>query len=497
MDALQETPADIELELTPAEQQAVRDTEIILDENSQEFVDKLVDVLMKTCDDISELPFRPYQLPPARRIFESIIIGDGARLTLLCSRQCLDGDTVVFRRNGTAVRLREHEDAWSTGVKPTKRYVAHGGGEIVATDNHPVMTPEGWKPAGELKPGDLVSVMTGWKRRRVVRDTVERTITTKNNRGKLDRAVARKITVEDGMLLGYFITDGSNRPGQSLKFTNIKKQYLAEFADLLASRFGMEVKWYSKGSGYDLLITGSKSGLDNPFRDFIRALDWDHGFPLNAFRWSTPVLSAFINRAWAGDGTVTTKRGHPDVFLACGNDEIYARYWQALLLSQGIQTTVKREIMEKGTGVFHRLTLGAGSIRRFFHLAGEIYGKEEGSRAALSACAPQEPEAPVTWPCPGYSKHLYRSAYGQPRMAECSRCGSPNTMIPSGIGKGLGAKTSGCMPHKGLDGEQLTFKRIMRIEDAGEREVFDVSYPGKGWFVAQGVQVHKAGKARW
>ena len=78
---------DAELELTPAEQQAIRDTEVILDENSQEFVDKLVGILMKTCDDISELPLRPYQIPPARRVFESIIIGDGARITMLASRQ--------------------------------------------------------------------------------------------------------------------------------------------------------------------------------------------------------------------------------------------------------------------------------------------------------------------------------------------------------------------------------------------------------------------------
>lgn len=78
---------DPELELTAAEQQAAQDTEVVLDENSQEFVDQLVTKLMQITDDISELPLRPYQRPVARRIIESIIIGDGARITSLASRQ--------------------------------------------------------------------------------------------------------------------------------------------------------------------------------------------------------------------------------------------------------------------------------------------------------------------------------------------------------------------------------------------------------------------------
>lgn len=89
-----EDQADPELELTPAEQQAARDTEVILDENSQEFVDQLVDKLAQIADDISELPFRPYQKPVARRIIESVIIGDGARITALASRQSGKSTTI-------------------------------------------------------------------------------------------------------------------------------------------------------------------------------------------------------------------------------------------------------------------------------------------------------------------------------------------------------------------------------------------------------------------
>lgn len=86
--------ADPELELTAAEQQALQDTEVVLDENSQEFVDQLVTRLMKIADDISELPFRPYQRPVAARVIESVIIGDGARITALASRQSGKSTTI-------------------------------------------------------------------------------------------------------------------------------------------------------------------------------------------------------------------------------------------------------------------------------------------------------------------------------------------------------------------------------------------------------------------
>src|SRR5581483_3234683 len=91
---LPENQADPELEFTPAEQQALRDTEVVLDENSQEFVDQLVGKLVQIANDISELPFRPYQKPVARRIIESVIIGDGARITALASRQSGKSTTI-------------------------------------------------------------------------------------------------------------------------------------------------------------------------------------------------------------------------------------------------------------------------------------------------------------------------------------------------------------------------------------------------------------------
>lgn len=397
----------------------------------------------------------PYQRPFARRIIESLIINDGATLTALFSRQCLDGDMVVFRQDGSAVRMRDHADSFSTGVKPTRRYKIRGGAEVVMTDNHPVSTPDGWTAAGLLRPGDTVSVLTDLPR--WAGETVlSRDIAV--GRHRTPRHVEQPVSEALGRFLGYLTTDGSLRPGQSVKFTSVNPLYLSEVADLSEKLFGVVPGPYPKGNGADLLFTTTKSSFDNRLLDVMHALRWDHKFPVDVFSWSPDVVAEFVNRAWSGDGCITMKRSGPEVFLACGNDEVYARYWQALLHKFGVMSAVKREHMAKGTGTFHRLVVGCGALnlRRFFASFGLIYGKESQSVAAIDFFVARALRKPA------------RGARERVRYLE------------HGVGP---------------DEEHLAWGTVVAIEDAGEREVFDMHVEGKGWFIAQGVQVSNSGKS--
>ena len=456
------------------------------DELTPEFVADLIDKCLLFNEVLVGHELHPYQEPLARRMIESVLINDGEEITALAARQCLDGDTVVFRRDGTAVRLSEHEDAWSTGIKATKRYQVHGGAEIVATDNHPVMTDRGWVKAGDLVVGDRVATLAGWDRW-----------------GRADTSDGAAGTAE---FLGYLVTDGSGRwkdgNGQSPKFTNTRAEYLDEVEYLAKELFGISGKRYAKGNGFDLLLTRDDRRRGNPVDQWLSAQEIDHGFPTAVFGWDAQRVARFVNRAWAGDGCVRTKGpSQPDVFLACGNDEVYARYWQALLAKFGIDSTVKREIMAKGTGTFHRLVVGGGSVRRFFGVVGEVFGKEEGSRAALESCAVEPVSVEYADGCvDGLLRHLF-TVGGKPGIGgfigepvrRCVRCGADNTRtVKARTRRSAVARVFADLPTS--DGERFTFRRVVSIEDAGEREVFDVEYPGKGWFVAQGVYVHNSGK---
>jgi hypothetical protein len=79
---------------TATEREARLSSEVVLDENSKVFVDNLTDRLMIVCDAICGHNFYDYQKPFARRFFESLIIGDGATITALFSRQSGKTETV-------------------------------------------------------------------------------------------------------------------------------------------------------------------------------------------------------------------------------------------------------------------------------------------------------------------------------------------------------------------------------------------------------------------
>ena len=306
------------------------------------------------------------------------------RIMLLCSRQCFDAGTVVLDRTGRATRICHHPDAWATGVRPVRRYTVRGGASVTVTDNHPLWSEDGWVPAGTLKRGDRIAVLSEWGqwpaetdlRRDVQHGTWVRPRTTN---------VEFALTEDLGRLLGYLATDGSNRPGQSIKFTNNRPGYLAEVEGLARAVTGVEAKRYAKGAGFDLLFTTSKARHDNRLMDLMRSLRWDERFPTDVFAFPLPAVAAFVNRAWAGDGCVRQgKGGHPEVFLACKN-EVYGRYFQLLLMKLGVHARLTTEWMKKCTRPFHRLVLGSGrhNLERFFAVVGPIFGKEERSRAVL------------------------------------------------------------------------------------------------------------------
>lgn len=75
-------------------------------------------------------------------------------------------------------------------------------------------------------------------------------------------------------LLGYLMSDGSFSETQSIKFTNVNARILTEVAQLsmnLSEEFEIDTKYYAKGKGQDVLLTGKHgrnfSRLKNKLRE--------------------------------------------------------------------------------------------------------------------------------------------------------------------------------------------------------------------------------------
>jgi hypothetical protein len=54
---------------------------------------------------------------------------------------------------------------------------------------------------------------------------------------------------------------------------------------------------------------------------------------------------------------------------------------------------------------------------------------------------------------------------------------------------------AGEVDHVGDDGEEFHLAPIVKIEELGPREVWDITVPDKGWLVAQGIKAHNSGKS--
>ena len=66
-----------------------------LDELSQEFVNKFIDKIMMFMEVLVGHPLHPYQEPFARRVMESLLIGDGEEVTALAARQSGKSETIA------------------------------------------------------------------------------------------------------------------------------------------------------------------------------------------------------------------------------------------------------------------------------------------------------------------------------------------------------------------------------------------------------------------
>lgn len=65
------------------------------DELTQQFVDRLVDKMMQFLVVLVGHDLHPYQKPLARRVMESVIVGDGAEITALAARQSGKSETIA------------------------------------------------------------------------------------------------------------------------------------------------------------------------------------------------------------------------------------------------------------------------------------------------------------------------------------------------------------------------------------------------------------------
>tara|TARA_B100000614_G_scaffold262909_1_gene300774 strand:+ start:237067 stop:240150 length:3084 start_codon:yes stop_codon:yes gene_type:complete len=147
------SPGNEDLALTEDEIQLIKESGLTTDESG--------DVLAKWAE--GEI-FRELILVWGRRcLSEDATIfdptqGRTTRLGELWNNGETDVVSLSYDENEERMRIMTDCELLSNGVRPVFRLRTRSGHEIEATDNHPMLTNEGWKEVKDLKEGNLVAI---------------------------------------------------------------------------------------------------------------------------------------------------------------------------------------------------------------------------------------------------------------------------------------------------------------------------------------------------
>jgi ribonucleoside-diphosphate reductase alpha chain len=351
--------------------------------------------------------------------------------------------------------------AFYTGVKPVVRLTTREGLELTLTPDHLLLTPEGYREAGSLKPGDRILVQSGEglfpKEEALpaaVLEVVQERVATAGGRGRAHvRAqyshLPTRWSRELGVALGWLLGDGYLREdGVGFYFSRQDFAQVAWLPDLLRD-------WFGGGSLQDTHANTYHLHFKRIPAEFFQALGvkpakaTEKRVPESLFRAPREAVVGFLQGLFSADGSVQINPGRQDatVRLASSSKGLLQDV-QLLLLNLGIYGRIhkRREAGQKelpdGRGGLkaypvaaqYELILGAENRDLFAEIVGFL---QEEKQAKLLAFLQDRP----------------RGSYHKPFLAT-----------------------------------------VVGVEPAGEAPVYDLTEPVTHSLIANGIVAHNCGE---
>jgi replicative DNA helicase len=403
-----------------------------------------------------------------------------------------DGETdvPVWSLDDNLRYVRRHlTHVFSTGRKQVLQLTTSSGKTVRATANHPFLTFDGFRPLGELTPGDRIAVprhvpapdrMTVWEDEKVT-------------------------------LLAHLIGDGSFVKRQPLRYASIDEENLRAVTTA-ALHFGVVAVRddYPAARCTTLRLRAPfplTHGKRNPIAAWLDELglfglrSHEKFVPDAVFCLPKRQISRFLRHLWATDGSVTVnKNGRGGRVYYASTSRSLVDDVSRLLLRFGISSRIRRV---KKTGYRDGWTLdisGCDDQRRFLGEIG-VHGARGASAERLLEIVrslsgnPNVDTVPVqVWDRVrdvlaerGTSHRAFAAAMGS------AFCGS--TMwkhAPSRERLGRVAEILGDADLEMHAVNDLLWDEIVSIEQGGSEEVFDATVLGGHNFVANGIAVHNS-----
>jgi DNA polymerase-3 subunit alpha len=366
------------------------------------------------------------------------------------------------------------------------------GRVLEATANHPLYTPQGWRPLGALAPGDYVALPR-----------------------HLPYRPSAHLEDHELDLLGFALSEGNLRHPSGFYLYTSSEEELAAMEEALKPfpNTRTRVSW-RRGVAH-LYVGRQDRRREAGAVAFLREQGLlglsarEKRLPEVAYRLPPEEVARFLGRLWTGDGGVDP-RGRLIHYATASR--ALAEGVQHLLLRLGLQS----RLVEKGfaykegrTGYAVYLLGGLEAARRFAQVIGpHLIGKRRRDLEALLA----------SWEAAGRStKDILPLAFLETvkaALAEASRGQVAALLKEAGLAQGLLrpgrgrlglsratlerlAALTGNLALLRLAQAEVYWDRVEAIEPLGEEEVFDLTVEGTHTFIAEDVIVHNSHAAAY
>ncbi|WP_430731881.1 LAGLIDADG family homing endonuclease [Thermus thermamylovorans] len=314
-------------------------------------------------------------------------------------------------QTGTAVRRAAK--AFFTGTKPVVRLRTREGLELTLTPDHLVLTPEGYREAGALKPGDRVLVQSGEglfpkedllpaPALAVARERVA-AAGSRSGRGREDvkgqyARLPTRWSPELGAALGWLLGDGYLREdGVGFYFSRKDYEEVSWLPTLLQDWFGGGTLQETPSNTYHLHFNRIPA-------EFFQALGvkpakaTEKRVPESLFRAPREAVVGFLRGLFSADGSVQVNPSKQDATIRLASSSLgLLQDVQLLLLNLGIYGKIHRrraageKLLPDGRGGHkaypvaeqYELILGAQSRDRFAEVVGFLQPEKQAKLRAF------------------------------------------------------------------------------------------------------------------
>ncbi len=474
---------------------------------------KKKDIMLKLRDDfINRCVNNGIEREIAERVFNTI-----EKFAEYGFNKCLVGSTkIVDAKSGKLVSIKEVfeskntnytlgidedfrvkkvkiKDVFYNGVKPVYRLKTHLGKEIVATDNHPFFTFDGWRYLKELKPGDRIAVP------RIYR--------------KFD---SKDIDDYKIISLAWIISEGNTCHPNGVYFYSKSEEQIRDFVQNVKRFENTDVTIKNRRGLYEVYcrnkdvnkFRGGKSG----FKKWLEELNLNSKNSLNkfipdiVFSLNIKKIAKFIGRLWSGDGFVFGK-GNSVPFFSTSSRKL-AYDLQDLLLFIGIVSKISEKRFKYKDGrVGYTLHIhGRESINKFIEFVCPfIVGKDEEVKNLIEyyKSVPLNIETKDT--LPQEVKFLIRKEKEKNKLSWREIELSSGVSVKEFVGtihsykKGFRRETLRRLgeffgSHEILrhTDNDIYWDRVESIEYVGNEETYDLEIENFHNFIANGIVVHNS-----